>query len=81
MRAHTGGSSTVTVSGTTISDTIQSLVEDFPNLRPKVYGPDGALLRHVIVVLNGEDVRCLQGVLTPVGDNDELQLLLAMAGG
>jgi molybdopterin converting factor small subunit len=42
---------------------------------------DGGLRRFVNVYLDGEDVRFLDGMDTPVPDGAELQILPAVAGG
>ena len=43
--------------------------------------PEGELHRFVNVYLNGQDVRYLAGLETPVGERDEIRLLPAIAGG
>jgi molybdopterin synthase sulfur carrier subunit len=40
-----------------------------------------ALRRHVNVFVNGESIRYLGGVETPVGDADEVWILPAVSGG
>ena len=42
---------------------------------------DGDLNRFVNVYVNGQDVRYLSGLDTPVAPADEVRLLPAMAGG
>ena len=42
---------------------------------------DGDLNRFVNVYINGQDVRYLAGLDTPVAPADEVRLLPAMAGG
>jgi molybdopterin converting factor small subunit len=81
MRVHTEGSTSVEAVGDTVANVIKSLVEKYPGLQPKVYDAAGKLQRHLLVVLNGDDVRTLDGLETAVADRDELQLLPAMAGG
>jgi len=41
----------------------------------------GVLRRHVNVFVNGESIRYLDGVETPVGDTDEVRILPAVSGG
>ena len=41
----------------------------------------GVLRRHVNVFVNGESIRYLHGVETPVGDADEVWILPAVSGG
>jgi molybdopterin synthase sulfur carrier subunit len=43
--------------------------------------PEGGLHRFVNVYLNGQDVRYLSGLETPVAERDEVRLLPAIAGG
>lgn len=81
MRKATEGSSTVSVEGSTVEQVLEGLVTSYPDLRSHLFSDKGDLLRHVLVILNGEDIRSLDGVRTTVSDRDELQLLPAMAGG
>ncbi|MEJ7696958.1 MAG: MoaD/ThiS family protein [Candidatus Limnocylindrales bacterium] len=52
-----------------------------PSLKPQVLTDEGELNRFVNVYVNGQDVRYLAGLDTPVGATDEVRLLPAMAGG
>ena len=66
LRAYTDKQSTVGLSGATIGEAMTDLVEQYPNLRQHLYGEDGALRSYVNLYLNGEDIRHLEGVDTPV---------------
>ena len=57
------------------------LVARHPGLREQLLTADGQLHRFVNVYLNGQDVRYLSGLETPVGERDTLIVLPAMAGG
>lgn len=81
LRVAVGGAREVEASGTTIGEVLGSLVAAHPSLRDQLFTPEGDLNRFVNVYLNGQDVRYLDGVGTPVGDRDEVRLLPAMAGG
>lgn len=51
-------------------------------IRPSVCSETGALRRHVNIHVNeGEDVRFLQGLDTPVRDGDTVMILSGIAGG
>ncbi len=50
-------------------------------LRDRVADGDGSLRRFVNVFLDGEDIRFLDGLDTPVPDGAQLQILPAVAGG
>jgi molybdopterin converting factor small subunit len=50
-------------------------------VRQQLEGSDGGLHRFVNIYLNDEDVRLLEWLETPVGPDDTLTILPAMAGG
>ena len=81
LRPTVGGAREVEVAGSTVGDVVRGLVERHPGLRPQLLTDDGDLNRFVNVYLNGQDVRYLSGLETPVGERDEVRLLPAMAGG
>ena len=81
LRAQANGERAIEVDGSTIGDAVQSLVSRHPALADQLLTADGDLHRFVNVYLNGQDVRYLAGLETPVGDRDEIRLLPAIAGG
>jgi molybdopterin converting factor small subunit len=81
LRAYTDRQSTVGLSGATVGEAMTDLVEQYPNLRQHLYGEDGALRSYVNLYLNGEDIRHLEGVGTPLSPGDKLALIPAVAGG
>ena len=81
LRPNVGGAKSVELEGETIRGVVEALVARHPALRPQLLTDDGELNRFVNVYVNGQDVRYLQGLDTPVGGTDEVRLLPAMAGG
>jgi molybdopterin converting factor small subunit len=81
LRAQAGNQKRVEVTGATVGEALESLLEQFPGLREQVFTVEGSLNRFVNVYVNGRDVRYEQELATPVGDRDEVILLPAMAGG
>ena len=81
LRAHTGGEAEVSADGATVGDVLRSLADRHPDTAAQLFSPDGELNRYVNVYLNDEDVRVLDGLETPVSDDDTLVILPAMAGG
>jgi MoaD family protein len=81
LRPAVGGARELDIAGGTIGELITSLTEQHPGLRQQLLADDGGLNRFVNVYVNGQDVRYLQGLDTPVEDRDEVRLLPAMAGG
>ena len=81
LRPAVGGARELDIEGSTIRELVTRLTEQHPGLRQQLLADDGGLNRFVNVYVNGQDVRYLQGLDTPVQDRDEVRLLPAMAGG
>jgi molybdopterin synthase sulfur carrier subunit len=80
LRAETGGERQVTASGGTVRELLDDLIARFPGLRSQLV-EDDEIAPFVNVYVEGEDVRTLEGLETPVQDGDTVILLPAMAGG
>ena len=81
LRAAAGGNKQLELDGGSVGEVVEALVAQYPSLRGQLLTDDGVLNRFVNVYVNGQDVRYLDGLSTPLGDADELRLLPAMAGG
>jgi molybdopterin synthase sulfur carrier subunit len=81
LRPQVGGAKSLELGGATVGDLVGALLERHPGLGGQLLTPEGELNRFVNVYVNGQDVRYLEGLKTPVGDRDEVRLLPAMAGG
>jgi len=81
LRANVGGAKAVQVEGDSIRSVVRGLIEQHPTLGGQLLTDEGDLNRFVNVYVNGQDVRYLAGLDTPVTDADEVRLLPAMAGG
>jgi molybdopterin converting factor small subunit len=71
----------VTVSGATIGEVFEDLVQRYPDLRPQVLDDEGGLHRHLNVFLNDDDIRYLGKLDAKVGEDDTITLMPAVAGG
>ena len=80
LRAATGGEAEAEASGSTVGEVLDSLFEQFADLRERIC-EDGDLRRFVNVYVGGEDIRFLEGLETAVEDGDEVTILPAVAGG
>ena len=80
LRTATGGAREVEASGDTVRDLLDDLAERFPGLGGQVL-EDGEIAPFVNVYVEGEDVRTLEGLDTPVENGQTVILLPAMAGG
>ncbi len=81
LRAAASGQAVVTVEGTTIRQLLEALQAEFPAMSGQVLTSAGGLHRFVNVYLNDDDVRYLRQLDTPVGPDDVVSILPAVAGG
>ena len=80
LRAEANGQTTVEAAGATVGDVLEDLTGRFPALGERIL-VGGEIAPYVNVYVEGEDVRTLGGLETPVRDGATLILLPAMAGG
>ena len=81
LRASVGGAKSLELEGDSIRGVVAALVAKHPSLGSQLLTSEGDLNRFVNVYVNGQDVRYLAGLDTPVVPADEVRLLPAMAGG
>ena len=65
----------------TLAQLIDALEGQFPGLRERLCDETGELRRFVNVYVNGEDVRFLSGLQTPINAGAEVSIVPAVAGG
>ncbi|MEW6582901.1 MAG: MoaD/ThiS family protein [Actinomycetota bacterium] len=81
LRAATGGLREVRVDGGTVAEALDALYAAHPAVQAQLQTSEGELHRFVNIYVNDEDVRLLGWLETPLGDDDTLLILPAMAGG
>jgi len=81
LRAVTDGEAEASVDEVgTVGEVLDGLYQRYDGLRDRI-AEDGDLRRFVNVYVQGEDIRFLDGLETPVEDGDEVTILPAVAGG
>ena len=65
----------------TLAGCIEGLEAAYPGLKERICDEQGELRRFVNVYVNGEDVRFLDGLETPLKTGDEVSIVPAVAGG
>lgn len=80
LRSASGGEGEVGVEGATVGEALEGLFTRHGELRERLLA-DGELRRFVNVYVDGEDVRFLDGLQTPVPAGGEVTILPAVAGG
>ena len=81
FRSYVNGQTEVTVTGATASEAMQSLVTQFPALQPHLYNSAGRLRPFVNLFLGKDNLKDLQGLDTPLGEDDKLVIIPSIAGG
>ena len=81
MRAYTNGQSNITVAGANISEALTDLTAQYPTIKPHLFNEGGELRPFVNLFIGENNIKDLQGVETPINENDKLVLIPSIAGG
>jgi len=81
LRKLTADQELVSSNGGNLLECIDSLEQTYPGLKERICDETGELRRFVNVYVNGEDIRFLSGLETPLKANDEVSIVPAVAGG
>jgi sulfur-carrier protein len=81
LRKLTAEQDTVTGEGASLAQCISELEQRYPGFRERLCDETGELRRFVNIFVNGEDVRFLSGLATPLKSGDEVSIVPAVAGG
>jgi cysteine synthase B len=80
LRKFTGGAESVPASGATVAAIVQDIEGRHPGLKERICDDAGKVRRFVNVYVNGEDIRFLGSLDTPVKEGDEISIVPAIAG-
>ncbi len=81
LQQYAGGTDELEIPGGTVKEVLSHLAERYPDLKKHLLNEKGELRHFVNIYKGAEDTRSLQGLQTPVGDNDELSIVPSIAGG
>ena len=81
LRSYTNGQVEVTVNGRDVASAMTSLIKEYPALKPHLYSEKGELRAFVNLFLGENNIKDLQGLATPLSENDRLILIPSIAGG
>ena len=81
LRSYTSGQNEVLVQGNNVSEAMADLLTQFPALRPHLYNGQDTLRPFVNLFLGEDNVKDMQGLETPLKDDDRLLLIPSIAGG
>lgn len=81
LRKITGDADVIEVEPGTVRDIISGVDRSYPGFRSRVCEDGDKLRRFINIYVDGEDIRFLDNLATPVRDGAELSIVLAIAGG
>tara|TARA_B100001750_G_C15454411_1_gene570721 strand:+ start:498 stop:776 length:279 start_codon:yes stop_codon:yes gene_type:complete len=81
LRKLTDGNSTVSVSGSNITNIISDLENKYPGIKDRICEENGEIRPFVNIFVNGEDIRYLEGLNSKLSEDDEVSIVPAVAGG
>jgi hypothetical protein len=67
--------------GATVREVLEVVFASNPTARGYVLDDQGALRKHMIVFVNGEQIRDRAGLSDPVGPADQVYVMQALSGG
>ena len=71
----------VEASGNNIKELIDDLDKQYHGIKEKIYVEQGKIRRFISIYINQEDIRTLQQFDTPLMEKDEVDIIVAIAGG
>ncbi|HYM51233.1 MAG TPA: ubiquitin-like small modifier protein 1 [Candidatus Limnocylindrales bacterium] len=81
LRQLTRGAAVVEVNAADVSQALGALNEKFPGFKERLYDEQGQLRQFINIYRNDEDIRFSSGLQTKLGENDDLSIVPAVAGG
>jgi sulfur-carrier protein adenylyltransferase/sulfurtransferase len=81
LRQFTDQKDSVDVSGSTVSDALNHLTAQYPNIKKNLFNEQGKLRSFVNVYVNEEDIRHLDKVDTKLQGSDTISIVPSIAGG
>ena len=71
----------VEVVGSSVEDALDSLCEQFSELKPNLFDENGIVRNFINVYINDDDIRYAEGMKSAVKDGDSIQIVPSVAGG
>jgi molybdopterin synthase sulfur carrier subunit len=81
LRKLTNDADIVSSDAATLAAAVDGLEADYPGIKERLCDEAGGIRRFVNIYVNGEDVRFLDNLATPLKPNDEVSIVPAVAGG
>lgn len=81
LRKYTQGDEQVSAAGATVAEVLADLDHNHPGIKDRLFDDKGQVRRFVNIFVDGEDIRHLQNLDTPVPEGGQISIIPAIAGG
>jgi sulfur-carrier protein len=81
LRKLTNDLAEVSAAGGSVGEVIDNLDRAFPGVKERIFDESGEVRRFILIHVNGEDIRFLEGLKTGLTERDEVSITPALAGG
>jgi molybdopterin converting factor small subunit len=81
MKYYVNNQTEFSVSASTAGELIEKIIEQYPSVKFHLVDAEGNLRKHFNVFVNGTHIRDLNGMDTPLNEEDKVILMASAAGG
>ena len=81
MKYYVNNQAEFSVPATTVSDLVMRVIEQYPSVKFHLVDAEGKLRKHFNIFVNGTHIRDLNGMETPLNEEDRVVLMASAAGG
>jgi MoaD family protein len=67
--------------GRTVGEVLRDLSQKHRKIHSHIFDSSGQVRRHINIFVNADNIRDLNGLETPVGENDVVKILPSVTGG
>ena len=81
MKYYVNNQSEFVVPASTVSDLVSQIIQQYPSIKSHLVDSSGNLRRHYNIFVNDTHIRDLDGLNTPLAEEDRVILMASAAGG
>ena len=81
MKYYVNNQAEFALTASTVHDLIDQVVKQYPSVKFHLLDSEGQLRRHFNIFVNGVHIRDLNGMQTPLKEEDKVILMASAAGG
>ena len=81
MKFYVGNQAEFSVAAASVSELVESIIEQYPGVKFHLVDADGNLRRYLNIFVNGTHIRDLDGTDTKLNEDDKVILMASAAGG